>query len=70
MVSVGNPYENARAESFLRVLKMEEVYLKGCRTFEDAYENMAELIEECYNQERLHPVLGCVPPQSLRQNMP
>jgi putative transposase len=37
MVSVGNPYENARAESFLRVLKMEEVYLKGCRTFEDAY---------------------------------
>jgi hypothetical protein len=24
MASVGNPYENARAESFLRVLKMEK----------------------------------------------
>ena len=28
MASVGNPYENAKAESFFRTLKMEEIYLK------------------------------------------
>lgn len=33
MASAGNPYENAKAESFFRNLKMEEVYLKGYRTF-------------------------------------
>jgi putative transposase len=32
MASVGNPYENAKAESFFRTLKMEEVYLKDYRT--------------------------------------
>jgi putative transposase len=29
MASVDNPYENAKAESFFRRLKMEEVYLKA-----------------------------------------
>jgi putative transposase len=32
MAAVGNPYENAKAESFFRTLKMEEVYLKITRT--------------------------------------
>ena len=32
MASVGNPYENAKAESFFRTLKMEEVYLKTTPT--------------------------------------
>ena len=33
MAAVGNPYENAKAESFFRTLKMEEVYLKDYRGF-------------------------------------
>ncbi len=32
MAAVGNPYENAKAESFFRTLKIEEVYLKDYRT--------------------------------------
>ena len=36
MASVGNPYENAKAESFFRTLKLEEVYLKDYRDFEEA----------------------------------
>ena len=32
MAAVGNPYENAKAQSFFRTLKMEEVYLKDYRT--------------------------------------
>jgi putative transposase len=36
MAAMGNPYENAKAESFFRTLKMEEVYIKDYRTFEEA----------------------------------
>ena len=62
MASVANPYENAKAESFFRRLKMEEVYLKDYRHFEEAYENIAQFIEEVYNEKRLHSSLGYVPP--------
>jgi putative transposase len=62
MASVGNPYENAKAESFFRTLKMEEVYLKDYGTFEEAEENIGEFIEEVYNQKRLHSSLGYLPP--------
>ena len=62
MAAVGNPYENAKAESFFRTLKMEEVYLKNYRTFEEAQENIGEFIEEVYNKKRLHSSLGYVPP--------
>jgi transposase InsO family protein len=51
MAAVGNPYEN---ESFFRTLKLEEVYMKEYRDFEEAEENIAEFIEEIYNQKRLH----------------
>ncbi len=62
MSAVGNPYENAKAESFFRTLKMEEVYIKDYRTFEEAEENIAEFIEGLYNQKRLHSSLGYLPP--------
>jgi putative transposase len=52
MAAVGNPYENAKAErAFFRTLKIEEVYLKDYRTFEEAEQNMGHFIEEVYNQE-------------------
>ena len=31
----GNPYDNAKAESFMKTLKQEEVYLWDYSTFED-----------------------------------
>ncbi len=62
MASVGNPYENAKAESFFRNLKMEEVYLKDYRDFEEAEENIGQFIEEVYNRKRLHSSLGYLPP--------
>jgi putative transposase len=62
MAAVGNPYENAKAESFFRTLKMEEVYLKDYRTFEEAEQNMGYFIEEVYNNKRLHSSLGYVSP--------
>jgi len=62
MAAVGNPYENAKAESFFRTLKVEEVYLKDYRDFEDAQDNIGQFIEEVYNHKRLHSSLGYLPP--------
>src|SRR5439155_5181367 len=36
MSAVGNPYDNAKAESFFKTLKQEEVYLKEYDSFADA----------------------------------
>ncbi|MGH3090101.1 MAG: IS3 family transposase [Rubrobacteraceae bacterium] len=62
MASRANPYENAKAESFFRTLKMEEVYLKDYRDFEEAGDNIGQVIEEVYNEKRLHSSLGYLPP--------
>ena len=62
MAAVGNPYENAKAESFFRTLKLEEVYLKDYRDFEEAQESIGEFIDEVYNEKRLHSSLGYLPP--------
>jgi putative transposase len=53
----GNPYDNAFVESFIKTLKVEEVYLNEYRTFEDAYRNLWRFIEMVYNKKRLHSSL-------------
>jgi len=62
MAAVGNPYQNAQAESFFRTLKLEEVYLKDYHNFKEAEENVGLFIEEVYNEKRLHSSLGYLPP--------
>lgn len=62
MAVVDNPHENAKAESSFKTLKLEEVYLKDYRDFEEAHENIGQFIEEVYNQKRLHSSLGYLSP--------
>ncbi len=62
MSAVGNPYDNAKAESFFKTLKQEEVYLKEYNSFADAEQNLTTFIEKVYNEKRLHSSLGYVPP--------
>jgi putative transposase len=62
MSSKGNPYDNAKAESFFKTLKREEVYLKQYRTFVEAEANIGQFIDDVYNAKRLHSSLGYLPP--------
>ena len=62
MSRVGNPYDNAKAERFMRTLKEEEVDGTAYRDAEHARENIAAFIEQVYNRQRLHSALDYRPP--------
>ena len=46
----------------MKTLKVEEVYLKEYKTFDEAYNNIKQLIEVVYNNKRLHSSIGYLPP--------
>lgn len=61
----GNPYDNAKAESFMKALKVEAVYPMDFQTFDDVAEHLPHFIDDVYNKRRLHSALAYLSPQQF-----
>jgi putative transposase len=68
MSRVGNPYDNAYAESFIKTLKVEEVYQTEYESFKEAKEGIGKFID-LYNGKRLHSSLGYMSPDEFEQGL-
>lgn len=66
----GNPYDNAKAESFIKTLKYEEIYLNDYETLAEASASMDHFLRDVYNEKRLHSALGYLPPVEFEQARP
>ena len=65
----GNAYDNAFAESFMKTLKVEEVYINEYATFDEAYANIKQFIDRVYNEKRLHSSIGYKSPAKFEQEV-
>jgi transposase InsO family protein len=52
MSRVGNPYDNAKAESFMKTLKQEEINGNSYRNLRQARSAIGAFIETVYNHQR------------------
>jgi putative transposase len=57
MSRIGNPYDNAKAESFMKTLKHEEVNARSYRDIHQARDAIGAFIDNVYNGQRLHSAL-------------
>jgi putative transposase len=69
MSRLGNPYDNAKAESFMKTLKAEEIYGKHYTNIEEARHHIGAFIEIVYNRQRIHSALGYKPPVEFEDDI-
>jgi putative transposase len=69
MSRLGNPYDNAKAESFMKTLKKEEVCGLTYRDAEEARTRIGHFIQTVYNQQRLHSALDYLSPNAFETQL-
>lgn len=70
MSRAGNPFDNATCESFIKTLKVEEIYTTDYDGLEHLRANLEDFIERYYNRCRLHSALGYLSPEEFEQALP
>jgi transposase InsO family protein len=65
MSRLGNPYDNARCESFIKTLKQEEIYTRKYRDQADLQAHIGQFLEQYYNRQRLHSALDYRSPEAF-----
>ena len=66
----GCPYDNAKAESFMKTLKTEEVNGANYQDLKHARACLGRFIEEVYNTNRLHSALDYLSPMEFEDQQP
>ncbi len=69
MSRIGNPYDNAKAERFMRTLKYEEIYMNDYETLAEVRASIEHFIEAVYNRKRLHSAIGYQPPAEFEASL-
>lgn len=69
MSRAGNPYDNAKCESFIKTLKQEEIYTRDYRDRADLGAHITEFLEQYYNRRRLHSALNYRSPEQFEQSL-
>ena len=70
MSRIGCPYDNAKAESFMKTLKQEEVDGRAYRDVEHARSAIGAFLDQVYNRHRLHSALAYQSPVEFEANLP
>jgi putative transposase len=65
MSRTGNPYDNAKAESFMATLKREQIDGRPYRDLAQARTDIGNFIDTVYNRRRLHSALGYRSPEQF-----
>jgi putative transposase len=68
--AICNPYHKAQAESFVKTLKVEDIYPAGYETFKDVADRLPSFIEGVYNARRLYLALDYRSPAESEPNSP